>query len=297
MKPLSTTSRLRSLSTAAFSLIEILVTVALMSAIILGLLLMFNQVQRAFRGSMVAKDVMEAGRNIMDMMGREIEQMTPSQSRMTTNFLAEMSPTFHNPGLVPMRQGLPGTTFQGAPGTQERRTNVVQRFFFLSKLNQDWYATGYQVVPDYPYAGVGTLYRFATNAPMASSTNWPRDFLNTPLTNLNKIAEGVVHMRAVAYDFNGVPISPLRPQIVRNTYRYWDASMPDHADYYFLSNAVPAYVEVELGILESQVLERWRSIGAVNAAAQQTYLSNHIAEVHLFRQRFPVRNVDFAAYQ
>ena len=288
----STNPPIQFAAAAAFSLIEILVTVALMSAIILGLLLMFNQVQRAFRGSMVAKDVMEAGRNIMDMIGREIEQMTPSETPATVNFFAEYSPAFHQPGQMPMRQALPGMT--------RMRTNMVQRFFFLSKVNQDWYGTGYQVVPDPGSAGVGTLYRFVTNYTLAAPTNWARDFVratNPVLGNISKIAEGVVHFRATAYDFNGNPITPLRPQIVRNTLRSWDISLPTQVDLYFTNNAVPAYVEVELGIVESQVLERWRSMSAIGAAAQAAYLSNHVAEVHLFRQRFPVRNVDFAAYQ
>jgi Tfp pilus assembly protein PilV len=283
---------------AAFSLIEILVTVALMSAIILGLLLMFNQVQRAFRGSMVAKDVMEGGRNIMDMLGREIEQMTPSESRFTTNFFSEYSPSFHVPGQIPMRQSMPGMT-------NGWRTNMVERFFFLSKVNQDWYGTGYQVVPDSYSVGpglpqMGTLYKFTTNYPISPPTTWPVDFVyatNPTMPNVSKLAEGVVHFRVTAYDVNGNPITPLTPQIMRNTRRDWDLSLPGKVKLYCTNNAVPAYVEVELGIIESQVLERWRSMAQLGSNPQLAYLSDHIAEVHLFRQRFPVRNVDFAAYQ
>jgi hypothetical protein len=31
--------------------------------------------------------------------------------------------------------------------------------------------------------------------------------------------------------------------------------------------------------------------------AQRSYLSNHVSEVHLFRQRIPIRNVDYTAYK
>ena len=73
--------------------------------------------------------------------------------------------------------------------------------------------------------------------------------------------------------------------------------VPDVTDYYFMSNALPAYLELEVGILEPHILERFKAIGNGNPVAQQRYLSNHVAQVHIFRQRIPVRTVDFSAYQ
>ena len=66
-------------SSRAFSLIEILVAVALMSFIVLGLLTMFNQTSRVFRGGMAQVDIMVGGRVIMDIILREMEQISPSQ--------------------------------------------------------------------------------------------------------------------------------------------------------------------------------------------------------------------------
>jgi len=63
---------------------------------------------------------------------------------------------------------------------------------------------------------------------------------------------------------------------------------------YFVSNAVPAFVELEIGVLESDVLKRWRGMSPVAGA---NYLSNHVAQVHIFRQRIPIRNADYSAYQ
>src|SRR5215472_4077807 len=60
-----------------FSLIEILVTIGLLSFIVLGLLAMFNQTQRAFMSSMKQTDVLESGRLTMDMLSRELAQTTP----------------------------------------------------------------------------------------------------------------------------------------------------------------------------------------------------------------------------
>ena len=66
------------------------------------------------------------------------------------------------------------------------------------------------------------------------------------------------------------------------------------AGFYTSSNAVPASVEVELGVLEDSTLQRAESL---SGAAQLNYLSNHIGQVHLFRQRVMIRNVDPAVYQ
>src|SRR5205807_5287004 len=123
-------------STAAFSLIEILVSVALLAFIILGLLSMFLQTQKAFRNSMKQVDVLEAGRAATDFLAREIGQMTPTQMPFTTNCFAELATSFNNP------------LYQELPGVPDRRTNIVERFFFVSRYNQNWVGTGYQVIPE-----------------------------------------------------------------------------------------------------------------------------------------------------
>ena len=71
----------------------------------------------------------------------------------------------------------------------------------------------------------------------------------------------------------------------------------DRINFNFFSNALPAYLEVELGILEKQALERFRTLPTNNAALLQQFLSTRSAQVHLFRQRIPIRNVDLSVYQ
>jgi len=67
-------------------------------------------------------------------------------------------------------------------------------------------------------------------------------------------------------------------------------------NYAFTSNAVPAYVEVELGILEDRTLQHYLGIPVIGLARQQ-YLAAHVGQVHLFRQRIPIHDVDLSAYQ
>jgi hypothetical protein len=137
---------------------------------------------------------------------------------------------------------------------------------------------------------------------------------------MSRIADGVVHFSIRAFDTNGFPFTYIgtSPQfgmfrtngyiqstgigsgyaVMRNsrvTVPY--TALPDRYNYYFFSNAVPAYLELEVGFLEPHLLDRLRGIGNGNPAAQYAYLSNHVANVHLFRRRIPIRNVDFLAYK
>jgi hypothetical protein len=270
---------------SAFSLIELMIAIALLSLIVLGLLSMFTQTQRAFRDSMKQTDVQEAGRIAMDMLVRELEQITPSEIPGTVNFFTEVDEVYF--GKKPMLQDLPGN-----PAGQQR-TNLVQHFFFMSKVNQGYIGTGYQVIPDYPNGGVGSLYRYTSNTTKYLAPTLFRTFANLP-AGMTKIADGVVHFRVVPFDTNGIILSP--STIVTNTYMFYDPIVPDQLSIWFSNNAVPAYLQMELAVLEPHILDRFRAM-APNTEAQKVYLSNHVGQVHLFRQRIPVRNVDFQAYK
>lgn len=305
---------------SAFSLIEIMVTVGLLSFIILGLLAMFTQTQKAFKGSMTQTDVLEAGRSVMEMLSREIEQGMPTgypeiyygnQQLLATNCFIEMVTSLRDPLI----QDLPGSA-----SPPSKRVNYLQRFFFLSKVNQDWIGTGYQVVTNEGSVWVGALYRYSvTNFPRngpftaSGSFSW-----NTPITNMARIAEGIVHFRVRPFAPNGFPLlsdgNALGPAFYRTNgvigvsgaFPYGFARdiiirgeprAPDKAlGYYFFGRAVPAFVELELGILEPQVYQRFKSIPEQVPAARRQFLSDHVGQVHIFRQRIPIRNVDVSVY-
>ena len=296
---------------AAFSLIEILVVVALLSVIILGLVAMFGQVQRAFRLGMTQVDVLEAGRATADLLARDLAGITPSyqnRNTSTVNFYAQLRPD------PPLLQPLPGTA---GPG----RVNLLHEIFFLTRENQTWNGIGYFVRTNdnsgnlsFPGGSIGSLYRFATNYSEAdfrqNGGDSVRDY-NYALTHewrgtpqnktalATKIMDGVVHFKVTAFDTNGVEIvDNLRTDNANSDIRYPSAVAPGEIFLYnFYSNAVPASVEFELGVLEQRALERYNSIPAANAAARAKYLQDQAGKVHLFRMRVPVRNVDPVAYQ
>jgi hypothetical protein len=275
---------------SAFTLVEIIVAISLLTFIIVGLMATFEQVQRSFKSSVNQSDVLEPGRAVVDMMTRDLEQMTPAQlpptfmSVLCPNFTAQFSPLFSQ--TPPM--SLPSPS----------RTNVVQDIFFMSRINQDWAGTGYTV--SNAVGGAGTLYRYYRQIPkltqMTSTnpTNNPAMLFSTflsalpnPAASMGRIAEGVVHLQVRAFDTRGNLISSFLNIIISAS-----PNPVGQPDYSFYSNAVPAYLELEVGMLEPQILDR-----AKGMADPKAYLANNAAaHVQIFRQRIPIRNVDPSVY-
>ena len=308
---------------AAFSLIEIIVVVGLMSFIILGLMQMFNQTQRAYKLGTTQVDVLEGGRAVIDMMTRELSQMKPTRANDTTNFYARVS---FVGGYQPLLQELPGVPNPvNAPSL--KRTNIIEQMFFLMEENQIWTAIGYFV--DTPNDGVGALYRYEYKSNFGDNP-WflfrryyldVADFYTHQATNnMTRLLEGVVHLRARAYNTNGYWITDsfakltdaFTGQIVgtngfviapyTKSYLAPIFSLGEVDTYAFKSNAVPASVDLELGVLEDAALAKIKALyNPANAAAQtdsrRNYITNQAARTHLFRIRVPIRNVDPTAYQ
>jgi hypothetical protein len=282
--------------------------VALLSVIVFGLLAMFTQTQRAFRTGLTQSDVLEAGRLVTDMIVREIEQTAPA-NQAGLNFFAEMP---YNPAIYsrPFLQSLPGNP------TGPKRTNLLQDVFFVTRRNQELVGIGYFVRVNNPTNGVlslspfgaGTLYRFETRAEALSGRT-----VNHLLAEFNqartresgstKVVDGVVHFLTRAFDTNGVRI--LEDRFPKDSYpieayvdrydRNPDLIAGEIEIYEFASNAVPAALELEMGIVEDRA---WRQFKAQPTfTAQSNHLYGLAGRVHVFRQRIPIRNVDPVAYQ
>ena len=149
----------------AFSLIEIIVSVSLLTVIMLGLMAMFNQTQQAFRIGTAQTDVLESGRAVMDMIARDLKQTTPTHVSRTTNFLVELSPPRSR--IQVGDRNVPKPLLQTLPATTRLRTNLLQDFYFVTRANQTWTGTGYLV--GRAADGIGTLYRFESppNVPVS----------------------------------------------------------------------------------------------------------------------------------
>lgn len=277
----------------AFTLIEIMVVMGLLSVIVIGLMAMFNQTQRAFRAGMAQTDQLEGGRMFTDLILRDLQQITPTYQTNGVNFFAEI------PNYSPLLLTLPANTYP--------RTNILQDIFFMSRYNQNWNGIGYFVRTNPSYFGimnqVGTLYRFETNVPVAQYIgDGYRPFLTflnaTNLSSISKVLDGVVEFHVQCFDNNGLLLTNGSQSIFSNNFVTITNSLiiaPGQVEFYgFSNNIVPAYVEIEVGVLEPAVLKRYRSIP--NSAVQAGFLASHAGNVQIFRQRVAIRNVDPSAY-
>jgi hypothetical protein len=292
---------------------ELLLAVSLMSVIILALYGMFYHTQKALRASITQVDVLEGGRATMDMLTRELAEMSACDLACGTNFVVRVSEVYKVIG--PVVQPLLGAGPFG-PNEQPFRTNLLEDMFFLSRFNKDFRGTVYRVL--YANNGVGTLSRFTTNIPAAylTSNNLITNVLLQPVTNLVRITDGVIHFRALPYDADGLPMTAtnryttnillyaMKPIFVgtvlytnifpgTNFFLWQDKWVPKNTlrwatNCAFLSNLLPAYVEIELGVLEQETLEQFKTF-APGSPLATNFLATHVGQVHLFRQRVPIR--------
>jgi type II secretory pathway pseudopilin PulG len=291
----------------AFTLVEILVAMVLMTFIVLALMTVFNSTQTAFRAGLTQTDVLESGRATMDLIQSDLQEMTPSLDYtngavnfcITTNLISGYSTSPYSP----LYQSLPAVI---NPNTQ--RTNLLESFFILSRGNvngsDSWIGTGYAVMLTNSQYDLYPLYRFTTNYPVVSANPARllygdfQNFLATP-TNYDSshLMDGVVHLRVRAFDMNGAWIGdPNSTNRYNNIYTNYLLNVPGEAGLIFYSNAVPASVEVEMGVLEDKTLEHAESLNS-SFTAQTNYLAQHVGQVHIFRQRIQIRNVDPSAYK
>jgi len=258
----------------AFSLIEIMVAVALLAIIIVGLLAMFYQVQRAFRGGKAQVDVMESGRAGMSQISREAQEAAATQLDGVTNMAVVVPVDFSDNRPAPTsasRQTLPGS---------EIRQNYLRDFFFLSRVNEDeWIGTAYRM--SNAVSGVGTLYRLVERQPATNLASLA-DTLSrsTPYNNTNfrRVMDGVVHFTVDFYDANGLLIPGTN-----------NAYLPPGLGFAVTNGMLPAYLEVELAVLEPVQLEKFHYRYDVNQIQAGIYLANQAARTHVFRQRVPIR--------
>ena len=285
---------------AAFTLIEIMVVMVLLTVIVIGLMAMFNQTQRAFRAGMAQTDQLEGGRMFTDLILRDLQQVAPCGQTNGVNFYAQI------PNYVPLQQLMPASSIP--------RTNVLEDVFFLTRFNQTWNGVGYFVRTnsDFGVAGnvglAGTLFRFETNVSVTQFNDNGQlpyfTFLNaTNRFSISKVLDGVVQFRVRCYDPNGtLLVGNYGPFLPGNslTNRYvvitnsTTLSPGEVESYTFSNNIVPAYVEMEVGVLEPAVLQRYQSIP--DPITRSNFLANHAGNVQLFRQRVAIRNVDPTAY-
>jgi hypothetical protein len=298
---------------SAFSLVEVLIVITLLALIVLALMDVFSSTQRAFRASVTQVDVLEGSRAAMELITSDLRNMAAAGGN--TNILPSAalprdvnfstvangfsySASFSSPSYNPLVQSLPGSS--------SNRVNVLQYFFILGHENTKWTGTGYVVdtgstSPLYP------LYRYhaeisVTQPPRTLFTNFLAQINNGTWTNMSHLVDGVVHLVVRPYDPNGVwvtngypPFMTVPPGVVTYGSYYGEGNID------FAGAAIPASVEVQMGVLEDRVLARAESLPNNLPALppndrRSLFLFNQSGAVHLFRQHVNIQNVDRSVY-
>lgn len=287
-----------------FSLIEIMIAVTLLTLILIGLLAMFYQVQRAFRAGTQQADIMEGGRATMALIVRDLQEMAASRvdaipSDTVTNFLV-----------------VPGDAVNWryqALASGNVRPNLLQEFAFVSRSGDMWSGVGYRFAmgtnDSDPKAGVSALYRIveSTNAQtllsQQSNAVWHVSRVVSDLGYANRIGaryhrvvDGVVNLTITPYDANGVAFHTYDDTNSFN--RFFRANVAPGGVYAFMADDLPAYVDVELAVMEPSTFAKYRVRWQQDVDSNYTapwkstnYLAQHIGQTHVFRQRVPIRPV------
>lgn len=310
-------------ATRAFSLVELLVSVGLLSIVILALYAMFDQTQRALRGSVGQVDVLEGARSAIDLVRRDLEQARPAGVLDGPHFVTRVSAA---PSLVLNQTSL----------FQERQP-VLQEFFGIrSVADRQWSAFGYFIADESDPTlrtrpPIGTLYRYEDRGPgqripgEAILTNSAIRFIvrgPTALatleehvlartgagagigsiipyrTNASRVLDGVLNFKVTAFDSvgrpfnifyptNQLPVRPANGTVPPVGLRHLSGGLVTEAS--FTGPYMPAYVEVEVDALEPRLLDQYRALPD-NPAIRNRYITNNLARVQSFRQRIPLRS-------
>lgn len=261
---------LRARASRAVTILELMVAVSLISFIILVLYQMFDQTQTQMRRTVREVDKFESGRAAAELLKRDVSQMTAANSAAgaaAVNFYVGT-----NAGATDWSAGAFSMINNGSNLVLQ---NTLQVAYFVSfdpaASPTNWTAVAYRVasstnpmtVADY---GLGTLYRWTTNANRFTANMQSAYFGGPPVGTFQRVVDNVVHFRVTGIT-NNVPV-------------------PSGG---FLTNAMlPAYVEIELGYMDSKTADRARGM-LPNTNAVRASLATNVANVHLFRLQIPIR--------
>jgi prepilin-type N-terminal cleavage/methylation domain-containing protein len=302
---------------AGFSLVEILVVSALLSLIVFALMSVFSSTQRAFRASVTQTGVLEGGKAAADLITSDLSRATPAYDRFISGnlFSSIASPSSAPNFFVATNAAYYTPLLQTLPGSGAYRTNQLQWFFVLSRQNTEWIGTGY-IVNSASSQYFYPLYRYyavtnTTTDPAVLFSNFVYD-VDAGCINMSHVLDGVVHLVIRAYDVNGILIPngyAGTTNILRNTsYVYPPAGI--EASFFMFSNALPASVELQLGVMEDRAVARCQAMNpgqpvfTLNSLTsgplylpQWNYMQGLAGRVHVFRERVTIQNVDPTIFQ
>ncbi|MCF7668917.1 MAG: hypothetical protein K9N48_03970 [Verrucomicrobia bacterium] len=301
MKTYSIHNRLNR-SIQAFTVLEMVVTVALLIMIVGGLYAVFSQTQRALLSNETQVDVLESGRAAMSILCDELPKAEYSgvvSNLNTAHFSTELG--YPEPLVVEIGN--------------DTYSHRLEELFFLTRSNGYWIANGYFIAAGtnvlnknwVKQSGVGTLYHWmmpkvspgttinsndvATMRKFFKRSQRDPDFARVFTT---PIVDGVVGFKTIPYDQNGRSITLAEngdyPNVIITNDPLAGAALPEFRQVHFVSNALPSSVDLELDVLAPPVLEKVK--GIPNGDVQRSFLRDKAGQIKIFRQRIRIRRAN-----
>ena len=114
------------------------------------------------------------------------------------------------------------------------------------------------------------------------------------LERSHRVIEGVIHFDIVPLDSHGVrwfdrvggDRTAQGEEPVQITMRPSSQSSEEPV-FAFFNETIPAFVDLELAVLEKEALEQFRSMP--NPQTRQEFLKRQTGKIHVFRERIPIR--------
>jgi type II secretory pathway pseudopilin PulG len=245
----------------ALTLLEMMVSMTLLAVIMIGLLAMFSHTQKALHSAVTQSDVFENARGAMQLVSRDLSEMSDFGD---TNVISATGLVVDNPaGPLP----LPGS----GGGTTYSQPIFFSEAYWLNRVNDDWQGTGYYV-GETNY-GVGTLYRFSETEHRSRAPQVITNFFAFPALSTNRVSGGIVHFQLTAV----YPVTNL-----------FSTNFIGSTNFTF-TESLPAFVDIDLGVLEPGTLKQFESLTG-DVAVAQNFLRDHVGKIHFFRERVPIRN-------
>ncbi|MBL9173904.1 MAG: prepilin-type N-terminal cleavage/methylation domain-containing protein [Verrucomicrobiales bacterium] len=319
MKPVFPSPRaLRRRSKRGFSLLEMLIGIGILSVVVLALYALFDQTQKALRANVNQVDVSEGGRSVLDLLVRDV--MRAAASGINTNYLVDRRgeiqrtvPPGTNLVVIRTQGGLYGLPWEQIFGDQGRRKSALHELFYLIEPQPGrWLGAGLFVAGENPMDtvdGLGTLWRYEDTSPVGARgvrgaeeiSVLNNRFLNDSAYRTNHVSrliDGVVFFRVTPFGPQGQPLdATLVDEVDRGV-----SNFPIPADTligprtvapafpvdgtFFKNKMLPSAIEIELGILPTQLVDQYRSMDV--PAVRNRFLTNNAANVLVFRQRIPL---------
>ncbi len=303
---------------AGFTVTELMVAISLMGVIIFALTAVFNQTQKALRRTEIQNDISEKGRSVLELVTRELEQVVATNFRRETNFYVALTQI----PVVYTNRNDPKSLHTNVLNEVFLQTRSVNQWAGIGFRVVDPMTGG--PARD----GIGSLERFTPDPVRIFPIDnyFSRLFVNSLTatnnpayrTNFHHIAQGVVHFQIKVLDLDGrrlgwdttnintgYPLVRLdskgalmKPALINTASNIVDAPIlvrqvfpggSPETSFAFRSNALPAFLEFELGIIDPETFRNYLTMRTDRNPNAGAFALNRLGKVQLFRQLIPIR--------